>query len=258
MTGSASWDPTQYLRFSNERLRPALDLLAQVPLEAPTRVVDLGCGPGNVTALLRRRFPQAEILGVDASPDMLAKARAAAPDCHFVQGDFAGWTPETPVDLIYSNAALHWVGEHEKLFPHLLSQLAEGGMLAVQMPAMHDAPLRRLQIAVAAEGPWAPRLAGEVSAREILPTGAYYDLLRPLASRLELWETTYLHVLQGEDAVVAWAAGSSLRPFLDRLDGPMQAAFRAAYAAALRPHYPRRPDGATLLPFRRLFLLATR
>ncbi|MBN8905884.1 MAG: trans-aconitate 2-methyltransferase [Rhodospirillales bacterium] len=258
MSHTVTWDPRQYLQFSNERQRPALDLLAQVPLATPTRVVDLGCGHGNVTTILRQRFPAAEIVGVDSSPDMLAKARSAAPDCRFVQGDFATWRPEAPPDLIYSNAALHWVGAHETLFPRLFGLLAPGGVLAVQMPAMHDAPLRRLQLTVAADGPWAARLARQVSAREILPVGAYYDLLRPLASRLELWETTYLHVLQGEDAVVAWAAGSSLRPFLDRLDGPLQDAFRAAYAAALRPHYPRRLDGATLLPFRRLFLLATR
>ncbi|MBN8873375.1 MAG: trans-aconitate 2-methyltransferase [Rhodospirillales bacterium] len=258
MSHTVTWDPRQYLQFSNERQRPALDLLAQVPLATPTRVVDLGCGPGNVTTILRQRFPAAEIVGVDSSPDMLAKARSAAPDCRFVQGDFATWRPEAPPDLIYSNAALHWVGAHETLFPRLFGLLAPGGVLAVQMPAMHDAPLRRLQLAVAAEGPWAPHLAGEVSAREILSTGAYYDLLRPLASRLDLWETTYLHVLQGEDAVMQWAAGSSLRPFLDRLEGQLQADFRAAYAAALRPHYPRRSDGATLLPFRRLFLVAIR
>ncbi|MBN8900539.1 MAG: trans-aconitate 2-methyltransferase [Rhodospirillales bacterium] len=258
MSHTVTWDPRQYLQFSNERQRPALDLLAQVPLATPTRVVDLGCGPGNVTTILRQRFPAAEIVGVDSSPDMLAKARSAAPDCRFVQGDFATWRPEAPPDLIYSNAALHWVGAHETLFPRLFGLLAPGGVLAVQMPAMHDAPLRRLQLAVAAEGPWAPHLAAEVSAREILSTGAYYDLLRPLASRLDLWETTYLHVLQGEDAVMQWAAGSSLRPFLDRLEGQLQADFRAAYAAALRPHYPRRSDGATLLPFRRLFLVAIR
>src|ERR1039458_9223676 len=142
---AASWDPTQYLRFSNERLRPALDLLAQVPLTAPERVVDLGCGAGNVTAILRQRFPDSDTLGVDGSDAMLAKASEAAPGCRFVQGDFSTWTPEVAPDLIYSNAALHWVSQHETLFPRLVSLLAPGGVLAVQMPAMHDAPLRTLQ-----------------------------------------------------------------------------------------------------------------
>jgi trans-aconitate 2-methyltransferase len=254
---AASWDPAQYLRFSDERLRPALDLLAQVKLDAPARVVDLGCGAGNVTAILRQRFPDADILGVDGSEAMLAKARAAAPGCRFMQGDFSTWTPDgPPPDLIYSNAALHWVGNHETLFPRLVSLLAPGGELAVQMPAMHDAPLRALQNQVAATGPWAEHLRDAGFARAILTSGAYYDLLRPLVGALDLWETTYLHVLHGEDAAVEWAAGSSLRPFLDALPPDLRAGYRAAYAEAMRPHYPRRPDGATLLPFRRQFIVA--
>jgi trans-aconitate 2-methyltransferase len=258
MAGRATWDPAQYLRFSNERLRPALDLLAQVPHSNPRLVVDLGCGAGNVTVVLRQRFQVAAILGVDGSAAMLEKARATCADCRFEEADIAAWQPGTPPDVIYSNAALHWVADHHKLFPRLISLLAPGGVLAVQMPAMHDAPLRRLQNEVAASGPWAEHLRGAGFARDILPAGGYYDLLRPLTSRLDLWETTYLHVLQGEDVVMQWAAGSSLRPFLDRLPPAMQADFRQAYAAALRPHYPPRPDGATLLPFRRQFIVAVR
>ena len=256
---AATWDPSQYLRFSGERLRPALDLLAQVPLTTPSRVVDLGCGPGNVTTILRARYPTAEILGVDGSAEMLEKARVAAPDARFVQGDFSTWAPDgAPPDLIYSNAALHWVTDHESLFPRLVSLLPKDGVLAVQMPAMHDAPLRALQNEVAASGPWAPLLHDAGFARAILSTGTYYDLLRPIVASLDLWETTYLHVLEGEDPVVQWAAGSSLRPFLDALPPDLRAGYRAAYADAVRPHYPRRADGKTLLPFRRLFILARR
>ncbi len=251
------WDPTQYLRFTDERLRPALDLLAQVPLAAPSYVVDLGCGPGNVTAILRRRFPQARLLGVDGSPAMLEKARAAVPEAHFIEGDFATWRPEGPApELIYSNAALHWAGGHETLFPRLVSLLAAGGVLAVQMPAMHNAPLRALQYVVAAKGPWAETLRGAGSAPPVLEPGEYWDLLRPHVTALDIWETTYLHVLRGEDAVGEWAAGSSLRPFLDKLPAEQRPAFRQAYAEAVRPHYPRRADGTTLLPFRRLFMIA--
>ena len=256
-TPAAGWDPAQYLRFADARLRPALDLLAQVPLVAPARVVDLGCGPGTVTRVLKARFPDAAVLGIDGSAAMLAKARETAPDCRFVQADFAAWTPEAPPDLIYSNAALHWTDGHATLLPRLLGLLAPGGVLAVQMPAMHDAPLRRVQQEVAAVGPWADRLRDAPgTARDILSAGAYWDILRPVAASLEIWETTYLHPLTGEDPVVEWAAGSSLRPFLTLLPDDQQAAFRAAYAAALRPHYARRADGTTLLPFRRLFLLA--
>lgn len=258
MAEGAAWDPEQYLRFADERLRPALDLLARVDLSAPAHVVDLGCGAGNVTALLARRFPKARITGVDASDSMLAKARLAAPGCRFVAADIAAWTPEAPPDLIYSNAALHWLGGHEAVFPRLLSLLAPGGALAAQMPAMHDAPLRRLQPEVAASGPWAEHLRGVGSAGDILAPERYWDVLRPHATALDIWQTIYMHALHGEDAVGEWAAGSSLRPFLDKLPDDLRPAFRAAYAAALRPHYPRRPDGTTLLPFRRLFIVARR
>jgi trans-aconitate 2-methyltransferase len=256
-TATTAWDPQQYLRFADERLRPALDMLARVPLEAPARVVDLGCGAGNITAILKRRFPAAEVIGIDGSTAMLEKARTVAPNCKFVAADIAAWTPDSPPDLIFSNAALHWVGGHEALFPRLLSMLAPHGVLAVQMPAMHDAPLRRKQLEVAAEGPWAEVLRGRVSARDILTAGEYWDLLRPRAAVLDIWETAYLHALTGEDPVVEWAAGSSLRPFLEPLTPELQAGLRRAYADALRPHYPRRADGTTLLPFHRLFMLAT-
>jgi trans-aconitate 2-methyltransferase len=250
------WDPAQYLRFSDERLTPALDLLARIPLRAPDRVVDLGCGAGNVTAILKRRFPTADVIGVDGDAAMLGKARATAPDCRFTEANIAAWVPEAAPDLIFSNAALHWLADHEHLLPRLVSLLARGGVLAVQIPAMHDSPFRRLQPIVAAEGPWAATLRGRVSARDILAPTEYWDLLRPNTAQLELWETIYHHALQGADAVMEWAAGSSLRPFLDPLTPELRTAFRKAYAAALRPHYPRRPDGTTLLPFRRLFILA--
>ncbi len=258
MASATAWDPEQYLRFSDERLRPAMDLLARVDLSGPARITDLGCGAGNVTALLARRFPSAEVTGVDASQPMLAKARAAAPGCRFVAADIGAWTPDLPPDLIYSNAALHWLGAQEAVFPRLMSLLAPGGVLAVQMPAMHGAPLRRLQLEVAATGPWAEHLRATGFARDILAPEEYWDLLRPHAATLDLWQTIYMHALHGEDAVVEWAAGSSLRPFLDKLPDGLRAPFRAAYAAALRPHYPRRPDGTTLLPFRRLFIVAWR
>jgi trans-aconitate 2-methyltransferase len=252
-----AWDPALYLHYADERLRPALDLLARVPLAAPARVADLGCGAGNVTVLLKRRFPGATVTGIDGSAEMLDLARTAAPDCAFVQADIAAWQPEAPTDLLYSNAALHWLDRHDLLFPRLLGALAPGGVLAVQMPAMHDAPIRRLQYEVAAQGPWAGLLAGVGSAPPILPPGSYWDMLRPRCATLDIWETTYLHALTGEDAVVQWAMGTSLRPFLATLPSALREGFLDAYRAAVEAAYPRRPDGTTLLPFRRLFLVAS-
>lgn len=250
------WDPAQYLRFGSERVRPALDLLARVPLAAPARVVDLGCGAGNVTAMLRKRWPEADILGVDGSEAMLARAREAAPGCRFLAADIAGFVAARNPDLIFSNAALHWLADHRRLFPRLISLLAPGGVLAVQMPAMDEAPFRTLQRQVARNGPWAEALSGIGRVQPILSPTDYWELLRPLAQSLELWETTYLHVLTGPDAVLQWAMGTSLRPYLARLEEPLKSAFHEAYREALRPHYPERPDGTTFLAFRRFFLLA--
>lgn len=254
----ASWNPTQYLRYGGERLRPALDLLARIEAESPARVVDLGCGPGNVTALLKQRWPAADVLGLDSSEAMLARAATDAPGCRFAPADIATWQPAEAPEVLYSNAALHWVGDHETLFPRLFQAVAKGGTMAVQMPGMHAAPLRALQQEVAAHGPWAVHLRDSVPARPILDPGAYFDLLRPHAASLDLWETTYLHQLQGKNAAVQWAMGSSLRPYLDRLEEPQRDQFLAAYTEAMRPHYPRRPDGTTLLPFRRVFIVAVR
>jgi trans-aconitate 2-methyltransferase len=255
---ATSWDPAVYLRYGDERLRPALDLLGRIDADAPGRVVDLGCGPGNVTAILKRRWPSADVLGIDGSAAMLDKARAAAPECGFAQADFGTWTAAVAPDVIYTNAALHWLDGHAALFPRLLGQLAPGGVLAVQMPAMHAAPIRALQHVVAAEGPWAPLLRDVGGAPPILETGQYCDILRPISSALDIWETIYLHALTGENAAVQWASGTSLRPFLDPLPEDLRARFLAAYAAAIAPHYPRRADGTTLLPFRRLFIMARR
>lgn len=250
------WDPAQYLRFEGERLRPALDLIARIAHPGPRRVVDLGCGAGNALPVLAARFPGAEVVGVDGSPAMLAKAEGAGFRTELA--DIARWTPaDGPVDVIFSNAALHWLPDHAALLPRLLGLLAPGGVLAVQMPAMHDAPLRALQDRVAALGPWAARLAGVASAAPILPPEGYYDLVAGRVAALDLWVTEYLHVLRGEgDPVVQWAMGTSLRPYLDALDEAARPGFLAAYGAALRPHYPRHADGAVLLPFRRLFILA--
>ncbi|MGH7066905.1 MAG: methyltransferase domain-containing protein [Acetobacteraceae bacterium] len=250
------WDPAQYLQFGSERLRPALDLLARVPLASPAHVVDLGCGAGNVTALLRKRWPEADILGVDASDAMLARARKAAPGCRFLAADIAGFVADRKPGLIFSNAALHWLADHRRLFPRLVSLLAPGGVLAVQMPAMDQAPFRTLQSKVARNGPWAAALSGIGRVHPILGPTDYWELLRPISHSLELWETIYLHVLTGPDAVLQWAMGTSLRPYLAQLEEPLKSAFREAYREALRPHYPERPDGTTFLSFRRFFLLA--
>ena len=252
-----TWDPKQYLKFSDHRLRPALDLMAQIPLTGPGIVYDLGCGPGTITRLLAERWPGAAVTGIDSSADMLAKARREAPKVAFQQADIAHWSPPAPADLVFSNAALHWLDDHASLLPRLAAQLAPGGVLAVQLPCNRDSPSHLLMDEAAADGPWRPRLAQlRPVYRSVETTDAYYRILAPVMRQVDIWETTYLHVLQGDNPVVEWTKGTALRPYLDALEEPERAAFLAAYAARVAAAYPRQPDGRTLLPFRRIFFIA--
>jgi trans-aconitate 2-methyltransferase len=253
-----TWDPQQYLKFADLRLRPALDLLARIPAAEPGAVFDLGCGAGNVTKLLAERWPKARVTGVDSSMAMLEKARVAAPRIAFVQGELASWTAPEPAGVIYSNAALHWLDNHEALFPRLIEQLAPGGTLAVQMPRNHRAASHTLMIEAAEAGPWRARLAGVESIRPVHDPDAYYRILAPLASRLDIWECEYLQVLEGESPVVEWTRGTALRPYLDALDDAGKKGFLAAYAERIAAAYPLQPDGRTLFPFRRIFIVADR
>jgi trans-aconitate 2-methyltransferase len=254
-----SWDPTQYERYKAYRDRPALDLLIQVPEDLePREIWDLGCGAGEHAALLKRRHPDAVVHGLDSSPDMLARARRRPEAIDWVEADVSDWSPERPVDLIFSNAALHWLPDHAALFPRLAMQLASGGVLACQMPVSWRAPQHTALRETAADGPWAEALAGVDGVKPLLEPEGYYDALAPLCASVELWTTTYLHVLDGDDPVVEWMKGSGLRPYLDALSPEAQAPFLEAYRRRLASAFPRRADGSTLLPFERLFVVARR
>ena len=250
-----SWHPEHYLAFDDHRTRPAADLLARVPLRAPERVVDLGCGPGNSTALLAERWPQATVIGVDSAPSMLEKARASGIRADWVEADVADWTPEAPVDLLFSNAALQWLPDHRALLPRLLGHLRPGGVLALQMPRNFQAASHVTLRALAAQEPWAAQLEGALQADPVAPPAWYHDLLAPHAAALDIWQTEYLQVLEGEDPVLRWTEATALRPVLQVLDETASTTFKEADAARLREAYPRRPDGTTLYPFLRLFIV---
>lgn len=253
-----SWDPAQYLKFAGERLRPALDLLARVPLEAPATVVDLGCGAGNLAPMIFARWPGTQLTGVDGSPEMLAKARAEHPQAQFVQADIGAWRPARPVDLIFSNAALHWLEDHERLVPALLEALAPGGVLAVQMPRNFNAPSHTAIVETLEQGPWRARLEPLLRREPVAAPGFYWRLLERRAAELQVWETEYLQVLSGDNPVAEYTKGTWLKQFLDRLEGAERAAFEADYRARVLAWYPPEQDGRTLFPFRRLFLVARR
>lgn len=254
------WDPAVYGGFAAPRLRPVFDLLARVPMESPQRVADLGCGGGQATRLLAQRWPEAHITGLDSSPDMLADAAAQDQGGRITwrQGDAGTWTPAQPMNVVFSNAALHWLDDHATLLPHLFDAVAPGGVLAVQMPRNHGAPSHTGMAEAALAGPWAETLRPLLRPSPVAPPEAYYDLLSPRAARLDLWETEYLHILDGDDPVVRWTSGTALAPLLQALDDGSRTAFLDDYRARMAKAYPRRADGRTLLPFRRLFLVAQR
>ncbi len=253
-----TWNPDQYLKFAQARLRPALDLLARVEHPGPRRICDLGCGAGNVTALLAQRWPDADLVGVDDAPAMLERARAALPEVRWVRADIAAWRSEQPLDLLFSNAALHWLGDHARLFPALLAQLAPGGVLAVQMPLNFASPSHTAIAETVYDGPWQQRLEPLLRPEPVAPAAAYHRMLAPAAAEVDIWETQYLHVLVGADPVKEWTKGTWLKPFLDALEPDEAAAFESEYAARLRLAYRPLGDGTTLFPFRRLFIVARR
>jgi trans-aconitate 2-methyltransferase len=254
-----AWNVPVYEQYRDERARPFHELVARVPLPSARSVVDLGCGTGELTASLCERFPDATVLGVDSSAEMLAAARprAIAGRLVFAPGDVARFAPAAPVDLLISNATLHWLPNHETLIPRLAATVGAGGVMAVQMPGNHAAPSHTLLRATADEGPWAERLWGVLSEAPVHPLAFYIEVLGGLGFTVDAWETTYCHILDGEDAVLRWTRGTALRPVLAALDAEAAEAFTAAYAERLRAAYPAGPRG-TIFPFRRVFFVARR
>jgi trans-aconitate 2-methyltransferase len=252
-----TWDPATYLAFADERGRPFLDLLARVDAD-PATVVDLGCGPGQLSPVLRARWPRAQVLGVDSSAEMIDRARAddADPRTRYERADVATWAPDGAVDVVVSNALFQWVPEPLAVVERLAGHVRPGGTFALQVPGNFDAPSHRLLHETAAREPYAPHTRGLDEARGT-ELGSWHELFAGLGWSVDAWETTYLHVLPGEDPVFDWIRGTGARPVLQALPDDLRAGFEREYKAALREAYPRRPWG-TVLPFRRLFCVARR
>lgn len=249
----ADWSPALYLQFGSERSRPAAELLGRVALENVRTVADLGCGPGNSTALLHHRWPSAKITGVDSSPNMLNEARVALPNCHFVEADIAAFEVEQPLDLLYANASLQWVPDHYELFPHLVSQLNRNGVLAVQMPDNWLEPTHVLMREVAYEQGYPDR------GRAPLPgVHAYYDILTEAGCDVDIWRTTYYHIMDSHQSIIDWVSATGLRPWLRDLSESEQRKYLARYHELLQEQYPLQENGKILLAFPRLFIVAKR
>lgn len=250
------WNSDLYLKFEEERTRAARDLLAHIPPYDARSVVDLGCGPGNSTELLVRAFPGAEVVGVDRSDNMLAVARARVPAARFVKDNIENWRPDAPVDVIFANAALHFLPDHRRHITRLLDCLTTCGRLAVQMPDMTHELSHAAMRMVAADGPWADRLVPVAKSLTVIGRAdEYYDLFAPLSRAMDIWQTIYIHPLDGPEQVVDWFEGSGLRPFLDLLSAEESAEFLTRYRKRLSDAYPRQPDGKVLLRYPRLFFV---
>jgi len=255
----SDWDAQQYLKFEDERTRAARDLLAQIPIQDARGVVDIGCGPGNSTELLARRWPQARITGIDTSADMLRQARERLPQHTFIEANISHWAPPEGTDVLFANAIFQWVPNHLKQLMRLTMALPQGGVLAVQMPDNMDEPSHVMMREVARLPRFHTQLAHALEARDSLPKpGTYYDALQPLCSRIDIWHTIYNHVLDDVPAIVEWVKGTGLRPFLDPLEIPERKEFLEAYQARLAASYLPQADGKVLLRFPRIFIVAVK
>jgi trans-aconitate 2-methyltransferase len=252
-----TWEPRTYLRYAEVRFRAGLDLIARIPKNEYRTIYDLGCGTGHLTRTLAENFAQAKVTGVDSSPEMLAEARREFPKMTWVQGDIFSWRPPAPADLIFSNAAFQWVPDHKTLLPSLMNELRPGGVLAAQMPRHFDTPSHIELRKLVKQPRWRSKLQHLLIAPIASPE-MYWQWLLPRSSNLDLWETIYLHVLDGKDPVVNFMRGTALRPFLTVLSEREASQFLSAFAKQMEAAYPPQSSGQTLFPFRRLFLIAQR
>lgn len=253
-----TWDPDVYLRYERYRARPALDLIAQISLETQGPIVDLGCGPGNVTRALKEHWPARTVVGVDKSEDMLAKAHSANSDTDILwqQGDISTWTPDERLALIFSNAAFHWLPDHAAVIQRLPEYVVPGGCLAFQIPVTEQSAYQVCIRKTVASDRWAEKLAGVWMYKDPIGTEPLYDLLSPTCRSVDIWITDYHHVLEGENPVFDWIIGTGLTPYLSVLNETDQKAFLEDYSARVLAAYPKQDDGKTLFLMTRIFVLA--
>ncbi len=253
----SAWNPSLYMKFGSERTQPSIDLVSRIDISDPEHIIDIGCGPGNSTAILRQRWPNARITGLDNSPEMIDAAQQGYPAQEWILADAVKWQPPAPYRIVFSNAALQWMPDHARLIPHLFGMVAKGGALAFQIPARLYSPLHQNLLEVADEAEWAQRMAGPKNGFLMERPAFYYDLLAGAASKVDLWETEYYHIMENYGAIISWASGTALRPFLDALDTEEQRQrFTQLLTARVERSYLVQRDGKVLFPFRRLFMVA--
>ncbi|MBW4634756.1 MAG: methyltransferase domain-containing protein [Iphinoe sp. HA4291-MV1] len=255
-----TWDVNLYLQFANERTQPSLDLITRIAVSRPPkRILDVGCGPGNSTEIIRRQWSPSDIIGLDNSPEMIAAASIAYPEEKWILADIVTWTADTPFDIVFSSSTLQWVPNHASVFVHLLKQVAPNGVFAVQMPMHCKLAVFQLMLEIADDPVWKSQMHKAKGALIVEKPSFYYNILQPLASRIDLWETEYYHVMDSHESIMKWVSGAPLRPFLEALeDEEQKLRFQERLHAGLVQAYPQQKDGRVLFPFPRLFILAYR
>lgn len=253
---TVAWDPQLYLKFDRERTQPSIDLAARVEIAEPRKVIDLGCGPGNSTAVLQARWPTAEITGLDSDDEMLRAARRDYPQHYWLQQDAATWKSRGEYDVVFSNAMLQWLPNHAQAIENWFAAVAPGGALAVQVPAHLRSAVHNHILEVVSEPMWRERTSDAAHAINSAEAGYFYDILSGLSQRIDLWVTEYCHVLDGPEEIINWMRGTGLRPYLNVLSPGEQQRFEAELLERVAVSYPRQQDGKVLFPFRRLFFIA--
>jgi len=257
MNGTERWQPAAYLKFGRERTQPSVDLASRIELDRVARILDVGCGPGNSTAVLRARWPAARVTGMDSSPEMIERARADYPQGEWTVADIREWRGDSRFQVVFSNATLHWIPDHENLIPRLFELASPGGVVAAQMPVIHESPVHRAARQVSESERWASTLSGSAETLTCHAEGFYYDHLSRHSSRVELWHTIYYHIMGSHEEIIEWYSSSGLKAYLSRLSSEDEKArFKREVLAACRDDYPGLADGKILFPFKRLFMVA--
>lgn len=253
----STWNPEAYLKFEKERTQPSRDLAARIEARQPRSAVDIGCGPGNSTAVLAARWPGAEIVGVDSSPEMIKKAAEEYPHGRWILADASSWQPERTFDVVFSNATIQWIPDHATLIPRLYGMANPNGALAIQVPANNSSPLHLALLSVTQRSEWNSRFKKGDDAITYNSEEYYYDLLAPLSERIELWRTTYYHILESHQNLIDWYSTTGMKVYLSRLENEQdELQFKRQVLEECRPHYPVQRDGRILFPFKRIFMIA--
>lgn len=251
----SDWQPDLYLKFKNERTQPSVDLVSRIDHIQAKSIIDIGCGPGNSTQILEKKWPESDIVGIDSSPSMIESASSKYPRIKWVVADASTYQSEVKFDILFSNAVIQWIPEHEKLLSNFHSLLASGGVAALQIPQFWDMPLGKTIDAIANRSRWQPKTAGVADLFTIHDYSFYYDTLSSLFNSVEIWETHYFHALDSHEGMLEMMRSTGLKPYLEKLEAGEISDFEEKILEGIRSAYPSQSNGKVLLPFKRLFCL---